>query len=140
MKTSRLYIQKAIHANPSDKSLLFNLALIEQQTGQVLNDQTSESRSVDDLKAVLTDIDLSEKYLYLYLRIFKFLASFPASSALKYDPSRAKERATFCAAVRKSAEKNIHQSEVMKRQREERLMEIRERKKQAEIEAKQKQV
>jgi RNA polymerase-associated protein CTR9 len=62
MRTSRLYIQKAIHANPSDKSLLFNLALIEQQTAQVLNDQPSESRSVEDLKAVMKDIELSEKY------------------------------------------------------------------------------
>ena len=127
MRNAKKLIQRAIHASPADKSLYFNLALIEQQLAQVLNDQSSENRSLDALKAVLQDIEVSSRF-------FKFLAAAAPDPSLKYDVARAKERAAFCNTVRKVSEKKIHEAEVLQRQREERLREIREMKREAEME------
>jgi RNA polymerase-associated protein CTR9 len=132
MRNARKLIQKAIHAFPGDKSLYFNLALIEQQFAQVLNEQSSENRSVDALKSALRDIDISAN-------LFKFLTNVKPLPSLKYDVARAKERAAFCSTVRKVTEKKIHECEVLQRQREERLHEIREMKKEAELERVRKQ-
>lgn len=56
------------------------------------------------------------------------------------DVEKAKERAKYSKAVRKSLEKKIHESEVLLRQREERLQEIKAKKLAAEQELKEKQV
>lgn len=72
MKNARIYIQKAIRCFPGDQSLWFNLALIEQQIAQVLNEQPSEKRSIDALKNVLKDIEISARYYSaVNLLIFK---------------------------------------------------------------------
>lgn len=128
MRTARSYIQKAIHVKPSDKSLLYNLALIEQQMAQVMNDLPSEKKSIESFKGVLNDVDLSEK-------LFSFLASLPADASHNYDIAKAKERAMFCKAVKKASEKNIHSTEVLSRLREGRLQEIKDKKLQNEMEA-----
>ncbi|KAJ3371948.1 hypothetical protein HDU91_004814 [Kappamyces sp. JEL0680] len=127
MKTSLKYTQRAIHASPNDMSLFFNLALIEQQIAQVLNEQTSENRSIESLKRALGDIERSE-------RLFSFLGTVPSKTTGKYDSKRASERALFSNTVRKVSEKKIHEAEVLQRQKNERLKEIREMKERAELE------
>ena len=61
IKASLKYAQRAIRANPTEKSHLFNLALIEQQVAQVLNEQSSDNRPIEALKGALRDIELSER-------------------------------------------------------------------------------
>jgi flagellar biosynthesis GTPase FlhF len=120
MKLALGFIQRAIFSNPGDKTLYYNLALIEQQIAQILNDQSLENRSVEQLKAGLNRLDLSEK-------LFKFLSLEPIEKKMVYDVKRAAERALYCKGVKKVSEKKIHETEVLLRQREERLEEIKEK-------------
>jgi RNA polymerase-associated protein CTR9 len=61
MKSARKFIQKAIYSEPENKSLLFNLALIDQQMATILNEQTLENRSIPALKEAHKNLILSEK-------------------------------------------------------------------------------
>lgn len=93
------------------------MALIEQQTSQSLNEQSLEQRSIEALKLGLERLDSSEKY-------FKFLGQQDPNMKYGYDVKRASERAIYCKGVKKVSEKKIHETEVLQRQREERLLEI----------------
>lgn len=129
MKLALVYIQKAIFSKPSDKTLYYNLALIEQQIAQTLNDQSLENRSIEQLKVGLHRLELSEK-------LFKLLSLEPVDKKMAYDVKRAAERALYCKGVKKVSEKKIHETEVLLRQREERLREIKEKMREDELKRK----
>lgn len=117
MKRAFRYIQLAFHADPADKSILFNLALIQQQSTTVLNDQSLENRSLVALRQSLENLQTSAKN-------FQFLGEQKQDAFFGYDIKRAQERSVYCSSVRKVTEKKIHETEVLQRQREERLAEI----------------
>ncbi|KAJ3269385.1 protein required for normal CLN1 and CLN2 G1 cyclin expression [Terramyces sp. JEL0728] len=119
MKTALTYIKKAIHLAPWDKSLFFNMALIEQQYVNVLNDQPMENRSIDVMRESAKDLGIAEK-------VFHFLGSIKGEN-LGYDAPKARERAVYCKGVGKISEKKIHETEVLFRQKHERLQEIKEK-------------
>ncbi|KAJ3053421.1 protein required for normal CLN1 and CLN2 G1 cyclin expression [Rhizophlyctis rosea] len=110
MQKSLSYIQKAARTNPSDLSTFYNLALVKQQAAAVWNDRQSDKRDVAVMRRAVEGVDAAE-------RIFTGLANIENGQG--YDRVHARERAKYCADVKRMSEKKIHEAEVLNRTREE---------------------
>ena len=55
------YIQRAIHTNPSELLLFYDLALIKQQYSQVLNESQAEKRPLDKLLNAVKFLETSQR-------------------------------------------------------------------------------
>lgn len=75
-------------------------------------------RSIEALTEAIADLDKSQK-------VFAELAS--KKNPVGYNSTKAKERETYSAATRRVSEKKIHEAEVFQKQRQERLMEMKQR-------------
>ncbi|KAJ3128608.1 protein required for normal CLN1 and CLN2 G1 cyclin expression [Physocladia obscura] len=129
-------IQRAIRNDPGKSALWYDLALVKQQYAQIMNDQSTDKRTVAGLKIALEGLQLSH-------RIFSFLSE--KKSAQGYDVKQAEERADYSKAVQRISEKKIHETSVFEEQRSERLQAIKSEqlrveklKKEADIAAKEK--
>ncbi|KAI8901967.1 hypothetical protein BC833DRAFT_575185 [Globomyces pollinis-pini] len=125
MKSALKYISMAIHIDPSNKALYFNLALIQQQYCILLNDQPHEIRVVEKMQKALKDLIASEDlFNWLALPQKPIGDSKPVNPG--YDLKKAKDRAEYSKGLKSVTEKKIHQTEVLARENHERLMEIKE--------------
>ncbi|KAL2915414.1 protein required for normal CLN1 and CLN2 G1 cyclin expression [Polyrhizophydium stewartii] len=118
MHTVAKRLEEAVALSPNDLSLKYNLALAKQQYAQLLNDQPKEKRPLAALREAVIGLETSEK-------IFDELSKRRADASLGYDVERARERANYSKGVRRVTEKKIHETEVLDRQREDRLADIR---------------
>ncbi|KAJ3071353.1 protein required for normal CLN1 and CLN2 G1 cyclin expression [Podochytrium sp. JEL0797] len=109
-------IQRAIRSEPSKWSLWYDLALVKQQYAQIMNDQSTDKRTVQGLKKSLEGVDCSH-------RIFSMLSE-KKEPNLGYDCKQAKERADYCNDVQRASERKIHETSVLEDQRSERLQAI----------------
>jgi tetratricopeptide (TPR) repeat protein len=131
---AREYVEKAKNLAPNDKSHLFNLALTMQAYADILNKIPAEKRelkSIEALQEALEDLDSAQK-------IFEELAR--EKKWKGYSHKQAEDRGKYCTGLRRVSEKNIHAAEVFQKQREERMLEIKERKLRLEKEAEEKKV
>nr|KAJ3106522.1 protein required for normal CLN1 and CLN2 G1 cyclin expression [Phlyctochytrium planicorne] len=112
------YIQRAVHIEPSKMALWYDLALVKQQYAQVLNEQPSDKRSLTLLHKAMKGLEVSRK-------TFTFLSENVDERKRGYDVKHAKERASYCKDVTRISEKKIHETDILERQKEERLRAIR---------------
>ncbi|KAI8919694.1 hypothetical protein BC831DRAFT_480363 [Entophlyctis helioformis] len=117
MATVAERLEEALKLSPNDLALKFNLALAKQQYAQILNDQPKEKRPLEALKRAAEGLEVSEK-------IFEELGKRKPEPTLAYDVERARERANYSRGVRRVTDKKIHETEVLEKQREQRLAEI----------------
>ncbi|KAJ3327759.1 protein required for normal CLN1 and CLN2 G1 cyclin expression [Blyttiomyces sp. JEL0837] len=120
-KTERDPTFMAVRIEPTKLALLYDIALVKQQYAQVLNDQPVDKRTRGQLEKAITGLDFSQK-------LFTFLGAKDGQSNLGYDIKQAKERASYCKEVLRISEKKIHETEVLERQREERIEAIKQEK------------
>ncbi|KAJ3411804.1 protein required for normal CLN1 and CLN2 G1 cyclin expression [Chytridiales sp. JEL 0842] len=120
-------IEKAVLLEPSKLPLLYNVALVKQQYAQVLNDQPIDKRDLVAMRKALAGLDSSRQ-------IFQSLGEQPNTPGAGYDLKHAKERAAYCKDVARVSEKRIHETDVLEKQRNERLAAIKEEKMKVEAE------
>ncbi|KAJ3191335.1 protein required for normal CLN1 and CLN2 G1 cyclin expression [Irineochytrium annulatum] len=113
-------IQRALRIEPGRFALHFDAALVKQQYAQVLNEQPIEKRSLAMLKKAVLGLEASR-------RMFSALGEAAVPSP-GYDLKQAKERATYCKDVLRMSDKKIHETEVLEKQRQERLEMIKQEK------------
>ncbi|KAG7093919.1 hypothetical protein E1B28_007555 [Marasmius oreades] len=69
--TALQYAQKALHFQPNDKAILYNIAMIQQKSAEMLFSLKPEKRKLDDLQRVIEQATQAQK-------LFASLASDPA--------------------------------------------------------------
>ncbi|KAI8833048.1 hypothetical protein BC829DRAFT_448805 [Chytridium lagenaria] len=106
----------AVKLDPGKMALWYDLALVKQQYAQVLNEQPSEKRPLDLLRKATKGLEVSRS----------FLGDRADTQHPGYDVKHAKERASYCKDVARVSEKKIHETDVLEKQKEERLKAIKE--------------
>ena len=125
-------ILREIAIAPKDLSIKFDLALAKQQYASILNDQPKEKRPLEALKVALSGLLEAQKS-------FAEIMNIKPGPGLGFDPEHAKTRSEYCNAIKRICEKKIHETQVLERQREERLIEMKKKQEEDEIEKKAKE-
>jgi hypothetical protein len=103
------------------------MALAQQQYAIVLADQPLEKRSIEAMKESLKGLENSE-------RIFKELVDLPKEQQTGYSVKHAQGRLAFSNSALRIIQRKIHETEVMERQKLERVQDMQEARKKLEIE------
>ena len=61
MKTALKYAQQALHLHPNDKAVLYNIAMIEQKSAELLFSVHVSKRSLRDLEKVIAQANHAQK-------------------------------------------------------------------------------
>lgn len=117
MNKAEYYIQKSFFIKPKDKSLQFDLALIKQEFAQLVIDQPSEIRTIDNLKKALNGLAISKKY-FTALKNVK-------TKPVNYDISIASRREEHNETVRKAVLQKLEEQEDLEKKKRERMNNIR---------------
>ncbi|KAI8369446.1 uncharacterized protein BYT42DRAFT_110841 [Radiomyces spectabilis] len=92
--------EKAFHLNPSDKSTLHNIALVQQSYAQLISDLSKDQRTSVDLRRAIKSLDTSQ-------RIFKMLIDVPESEFVLYERGITKQRARYGETLRTQLERKM---------------------------------
>ncbi|CAO3644067.1 unnamed protein product [Cunninghamella echinulata] len=130
MYESLLNTKKAKEIQPNDKSITYNVALVEQQYAQLISDQPIETRSSDMMRKAIQDLDHSQE-------LFKMLINVPESEHVYYDRKMAEQRERYGETLRTQMDRKMLEQVQYEEQRESKLKDV--RLKQEEREAKRRQ-
>ncbi|KAG0333130.1 protein required for normal CLN1 and CLN2 G1 cyclin expression [Podila humilis] len=85
MRQALSMAQKAYRLNPSDKTPLYDIALIQQSYAQIIADKASDQRTVEDIHTAITGLGVAKGLL-------KTLSSVPPKEHVYYDRDIAAQR------------------------------------------------
>jgi len=72
MQTALKYGQKALHLEPNDKVILYNIAMIEQKSAELLFAVPVAKRKLAELKRVIAQANHAQKCVILYVSCLWF--------------------------------------------------------------------
>ncbi|KAG0164723.1 protein required for normal CLN1 and CLN2 G1 cyclin expression [Apophysomyces sp. BC1034] len=93
MYSALLNTQKALHNQPSDKSTLYDIALVQQSYAQLIADLSKEERTVELMQRALDSLDSSQ-------RTFRMLVNVPAAEFVLYDRKITEQRERYGETLR----------------------------------------
>lgn len=130
MYESLVNTKKAQELQPKDKSITYNIALVEQQYAQLISDQPVEIRTSEMMRKAIQDLDHSQE-------LFKMLINVPESEHVYYDRKMAEQRERYGETLRTQMDRKMLEQVQYEEQRESKLKDV--RLKQEEREAKRRQ-
>lgn len=99
MTVALRFTQKALHIQPADKAIAYNIAMIQQKSAELLFSLPPAKRSLADLQRGIAHAVHAQK-------MFGSLASDPAS-AVPYDRDLAEERKKYADSMLRRAEEHL---------------------------------
>ncbi|TFY82402.1 hypothetical protein EWM64_g1614 [Hericium alpestre] len=100
MNTALGYAQKALHIEPHDKAVLYNIAMIQQKAAEMLFALPSSKRTLKDLKHAIDHAGHAQK-------LFASLAA-DSSSALPYNRDIADQRRKYGDTMLRKSEEHLN--------------------------------
>ncbi|KAI7866509.1 hypothetical protein BDF14DRAFT_1811906 [Spinellus fusiger] len=92
--------QKAFHIAPSDKSTLYNIALVQQLYAQLISDLPKDQRASRDMRRAMNGLDSSQN-------IFRMLIHVPAEEFVLYDRKITEQRERYGETLRMQLERKM---------------------------------
>ncbi|CAO3613497.1 unnamed protein product [Cunninghamella blakesleeana] len=130
MYESLVNTKQAQELQPKDKSITYNIALVEQQYAQLISDQPIEIRTSEMMRKAIQDLDHSQE-------LFKMLINVPENEHVYYDRKMAEQRERYGETLRTQMDRKMLEQVQYEEQRESKLKDV--RLKQEEREAKRRQ-
>ncbi|KAI8062417.1 hypothetical protein BC940DRAFT_349615 [Gongronella butleri] len=124
---------KALELQKDDKSIQYNVALVEQQYAQLVADLPVESRSSDKMRGAIQGLDHSQE-------LFDALIKVPEGEHVYYDRKMAEQRRRYGDTLRTQMDRKMQEQLQYEEQRESKMRSVklrqeeREAQKRAEIE------
>ncbi|KAL1407408.1 protein required for normal CLN1 and CLN2 G1 cyclin expression [Vanrija albida] len=103
MSQSLYYATKALHILPSDRAILYNIAMIQQKAAEIMV-------SLDPAKRTLSELQLALKNAQDAVGLFRSLAD-DKSRPLAYDPDMADQRARYGESLLRKAPEQVEKQE-----------------------------
>ncbi|KAG0229417.1 protein required for normal CLN1 and CLN2 G1 cyclin expression [Actinomortierella wolfii] len=116
--------QKAYRLNPSDKTPLYDIALIQQSYAQIISDRAQNERSVADIQAAIKGLGVAKN-------ILKALIAVPKEEHVYYERDIATQREKHGDSLLTILQRKLKDQEVFEAERE-RAMEETRKKREAE--------
>ncbi|KAL1916967.1 uncharacterized protein VTP21DRAFT_5164 [Calcarisporiella thermophila] len=96
--------QKALKLQPSNRSYLFDVALLQQEYVQLIAEQPIDQRDLETLKGALERIESAQ-------RLFRALSEVPAEEHVYYDRKTVTYREKFSDSLRTQVQRRIQEQE-----------------------------
>ncbi|KAG0084567.1 protein required for normal CLN1 and CLN2 G1 cyclin expression [Podila epicladia] len=124
MRQALSMAQKAYRLNPSDKTPLYDIALIQQSYAQIISDKAPDQRTVQDINTAITGLGVAKGLL-------KTLISVPPKEHVYYDRDIAAQREKHGDSLLKILQGKLTDQEVFEAEKQ-RIMDETRRKREAE--------
>ncbi|GJJ16208.1 hypothetical protein Clacol_010504 [Clathrus columnatus] len=122
MQTALKYAQSALHLQPNDKAVLYNIAMIQQKAAELLFSMPVAKRSLEDLRHAIEQAGHAQKYGYMTFlaawgqhlhsdRLFATLAA-DTSSHVPYNVDIADQRRKYGENMLRKGAEHLHAQEV----------------------------
>ncbi|KAL0093325.1 hypothetical protein F4703DRAFT_1266544 [Phycomyces blakesleeanus] len=92
--------QKALHIAPSDKSTLYNIALVQQLYAQLISELSKDQRTSREMRRAMNGLDSSQS-------IFRMLIQVPAEEFVLYDRKITGQRERYGETLRTQLERKL---------------------------------
>ncbi|ORX50505.1 TPR-like protein [Hesseltinella vesiculosa] len=117
---------------PNDKSIQYNIALVQQQYAQLVSDMPLETRSSSMMQDAIKGLDKSQE-------LFDALIKVPETEHVYYDRKMAEQRRRFGDTLRTQMDRKILEQVQYEEQRESRMRDVKQRQEEREAQRRQEQ-
>ncbi|RUS34355.1 hypothetical protein BC938DRAFT_481013 [Jimgerdemannia flammicorona] len=98
------FTQKAYHVNPTDKAVLYDIALVQQSYAQMIADKPVEQRTTQELRQAIAGLEMSKQ-------MFRTLMAVPSEEHVNYDRKLAEQRVRHGESLRGQIERRLAEQE-----------------------------
>lgn len=98
------YTQKTYHVNPTDKAVLFDIALVQQSYAQMIADKPVEQRTTQELRQAVAGLEMSNQ-------MFHTLMVVPPEEHVNYDRKLSEHRFRHGESMRGQIERKLMEQE-----------------------------
>ncbi|CAO3590033.1 unnamed protein product [Absidia cylindrospora] len=130
MYESLLNTQRAGELQPDDKSITYNIALVQQQYAQLVSDLPLVTRSAESMRMAIEGLDNSQT-------LFRMLINVPEEEHVHYDRKMAEQRERYGETLRTQMDRKMLEQLQHEQQRESKLKDVRLRQEQREAKRRQ---